>query len=519
METGRTLWELVERRAAVSPDAPMIEEDTGRSMTFVAYRDLCERVAAGFHDRGVRPGTVVSWQLPTWLEAMVLLGALSRLGAVQNPIIPIYRAREVGFVTRQAGTSMLVTPSLWKGTDFEAMAREVAERVGGIEIVVCNRGSLESGVDLPTGDPAVLEPVPEPPSDPSELPVRWLYYTSGTTADPKGARHSDMAALVSGMTMVDGLGLSSADVVPLVFPIAHIGGVGWLVGVLASGCRIVLMEGFDARTSIPLMARIGATVGPAGTAHHLMYLAAQREHPDVPLFPTMRIFTGGGAPKPPQIYYDLVAEMGAPVMSSFGMTECPIITFTSLSDPDEKLATTEGRARGGAEVRIVTLDGRPAAPGEEGELRVRGPQLMRGYIDEALNADAFDDEGWLRTGDLGRLDVDGYLTISGRLKDIIIRKGENISAKELEDLLYEHPRIGDVAVIGLPDARSGERVCAVVAMREGAEPLTMAEMGAFLREHDLMVQKLPEQLEIVDAVPRNPSGKILKAELRKRFTV
>ncbi len=517
METGRTLMELVARRAAASPDAIMIEEETGRTLTFSEYRDLCERVAAGLHERGVRTGTVVSWQLPTWLEAMVLMGGLSRLGAVQNPIIPIYRAREVSFVARQAGTEVLVTPSHWKGTDFEAMARDVANTMGGLEIIVCDRGTDATGVNLPMGDPARLDPLPEPPDDPNELPVRWLYYTSGTTADPKGARHSDMAGLVSGATMVDGLELTAADVVPLVFPVAHIGGFGWLVGVLASGCRIVLLEGFDARTSIPLMSRVGATIGPAGTAHHLLYLAAQREQPDVPVFPKMRVFTGGGAPKPPQIHYDLIAEMGHGVVSSYGMTECPIITFGIPSDPDDKLATTEGRPRGGAEARIVMSDGRLAGPGEEGEVRARGPQLMRGYLDESLNADAFDADGWLRTGDLGNLDADGYLTITGRLKDIIIRKGENISAKEIEDLLYLHQAIGDVAVIGLPDPRSGERVCAVVAMRDGAEPLTMTAMGDFLRAQNLMVQKLPEQLEIVDVVPRNPSGKILKQELRKRF--
>jgi non-ribosomal peptide synthetase component E (peptide arylation enzyme) len=166
---------------------------------------------------------------------------------------------------------------------------------------------------------------------------------------------------------------------------------------------------------------------------------------------------------------------------------------------------------------LVTVEGATAGTGEEGEIRVRGPQLFRGYLDQSLDADAFDDLGFFRTGDLGRQDGDGFLIITGRLKDIIIRKGENISAKEIEDLLYSHPKVADVAVIGLPDPALGERCCAVVAVKDGAAPITFPEMVAFLQDHHLMVQKIPEQLEIVDTVPRNPSGKILKHKLREQF--
>ena len=169
-------------------------------------------------------------------------------------------------------------------------------------------------------------------------------------------------------------------------------------------------------------------------------------------------------------------------------------------------------------MRVVTLEGKAAGPGEEGEIRVLGPQLFRGYLDRALDADAFDEDGWFRTGDLGNVDADGYVTITGRLKDIIIRKGENISAKEIEDVLYTHPKVGDVAVIGLPDPKQGERACAVIAPKDPADPLTFQEMSTFLREQGLMVQKIPEQLEIVESVPRNPSGKILKHKLREQYS-
>jgi non-ribosomal peptide synthetase component E (peptide arylation enzyme) len=189
-----------------------------------------------------------------------------------------------------------------------------------------------------------------------------------------------------------------------------------------------------------------------------------------------------------------------------------------VGDADEKLAGTEGRANPPeAQIRVVAAHGGEARPGEEGELRVRGPQLCRGYVDAALDAEAFDADGFFRTGDLGRLDADGYVVITGRLKDVIIRKGENISAREIEDLLHEHPKVAEVAVIGLPDPASGERCCAVVASRDPAAPLGFDEMVAFLRGRALSTQKIPEQLELLELLPRNASGKVLKQELRKRF--
>jgi len=169
------------------------------------------------------------------------------------------------------------------------------------------------------------------------------------------------------------------------------------------------------------------------------------------------------------------------------------------------------------QIEIVRLDGEPAAEGEEGEILVKGPQLCRGYLDASLDAAAFDEEGFFRTGDLGRLDAEGFLTITGRLKDVIIRKGENISAKEVEDLLYEHEKVADVAVIGLPDPNTGERCCAVVEPRDPDLPLGFDEMVAFLKSRDLMLQKIPEQLESIGVLPRNPTGKVLKHELRERY--
>ena len=189
----------------------------------------------------------------------------------------------------------------------------------------------------------------------------------------------------------------------------------------------------------------------------------------------MRVYPGGGAPKPPQLHYDIKAEMGGVgIVSGYGLTEAPIIAMGSVRDTDEQLANTEGKATGTTQLRTVTLEGKEAGIGEEGEIRAKAPQLMKGYLDRSLDAEAFDEDGWFKTGDLGRIDADGMVTITGRVKDIIIRNMENISAKEVEDLLFGHPEVADVAVIGLPDPKTGERVCAVVVPADPDDPPTFA---------------------------------------------
>ncbi len=481
-----TLWELIEQRAADTPDALMLVDENERTITFSEYRDASERAAAGLIDHGVGPGVNVSWQLPTWIESFVLVGGLARLGAVQNPILPIYRSKEVGFVLRQTNARLMVVPSTWRGFDYEAMAKEI----GVADVLVCDR-------HLPDGDPRSL---PAPPSRDDE--VRWLFFSSGTTAEPKGAKHTDATVAAGARGMVDGIQLSADDRHGFVFPFTHIGGANLLVGGLETGLTHYIVEAFDPAVVIPFFQKHDVTVAGAGTFFHQTYLAAQREQPGTPLFPSIRAFVGGGAPKPPQLHYDMAKEMGGVgIVAGYGLTEAPILTMSSVDDPTDKLATTEGRPSPGAQVRLV-----------DGEIRAKGPQICKGYLDSSLDADAFDVDGWFRTGDLGAQDDDGYLSITGRVKDVIIRKGENISAKEIEDLLFQHPKVTDAAVIGLPDPASGERACAVVV-----GDITFAEMVGFLNEQGLMTQKLPEQLEHIDALPRNATGKVLKFELKDRF--
>jgi acyl-CoA synthetase (AMP-forming)/AMP-acid ligase II len=294
----------------------------------------------------------------------------------------------------------------------------------------------------------------------------------------------------------------------------------YIFSALAFGCTMLVVEAFDAEGTPPILARNGVTLAGAGTPFHMAYLAYQRNHPgEAPIFPEVRAYIGGGAPKPVQLHHDVKRELGGVgIVSGYGMTEAPIVTMASVRDSDEVLSRTEGRAVSGVDLVAVKLDGTRARPGEEGEIRVKGPMVMRGYLDASLDADAFDDEGYLRTGDLGRLDEAGNVAITGRVKDIIIRNMENISAKEVEDLLFTHPLVADAAVIGLPDARTGERVCAVVVLAPDAEtPPTLAELVQFTVANGLATQKTPEQLEVVEVLPRNPTGKVLKYELRDRF--
>lgn len=507
MQYARTLWELLERRVDATPDALLAVDEDMRTLTFAEFWSEAELAAAGLAAAGVASGDVVTWQLPTWIEALVLTAALSRLDVVQNPVLPTYRTRELDVITAQAGTSLLVTPSRWNGFDHEEMATDVARRHGAMRVLVADRA-------LPQGDPTSLPELPLA-AVPDEQPVRWLFATSGTTAEPKVVQHTDATLLAAARGMSGRLGLIPHDRNALVFPVTHIGGIVWLLAALDSGCSNILCESFDPERTVEVLGREGVTLAGSGTYFHQTYLRQQRAQLH-PIFPDVRAFPGGGAPKPAGLVAEIRSAFDVPVLSGYGSTEAPIVTMASLTDRDDELARSEGKATPGVEIRIIGADGRIVDPGGEGEIRVRAPQMMRGYLDPALDLEAFDDDGFFRTGDLGRLDELGNLVVTGRVKDVIVRKGENVSAKEVEDLLALHDKIADVAVIGLPDPDSGERVCAVVQV-VGDEGVSFDEVIIHLRDRGLMTQKLPEQLEIVDALPRNASGKVLKHVLRDEF--
>ena len=504
-----SLWELASRRAAASPDDLMLVDENDRTLTFGQFAARAETVAAGLYDRGVGPGSVVSWQLPTRMETIVLSMALARLGVVQNPIIHIYRQREVAFALAQTRSTTFFVPGTWKDVDYVAMAQSIGRDLDRPPEVVVAYDTL------PEGDTAELPPAPVASSGDE---VRWIYYTSGTTSDPKGVRHTDRTLITGGRGLALACALTADDVGSMAFPFAHIAGPDYLVMVLALGFPVVLLESFVPATAGEVFSRHKVTLAGGSTAFYQAYLAEQRKAPDSRVIPTLKCLTGGGAPMPPELFDEVGREMGVRVAHGYGMTEIPMICMGSLSDTDEQLAHTVGKPVDGAEVRIVTADEKEAAADEDGEVRVKGPMVCKGYTDPELTAEAFDEAGYFRTGDVGHVRTDGHVVLTGRLKDIIIRKGENISAKEVEDLLYGHPKVGDVAVIGLVDRQRGERVCAVVETAPGAEPLSFEEMVAHLTAAGLMTQKIPEQLEVVSALPRNETlHKVLKYKLRDEY--
>ncbi|MFI5706071.1 class I adenylate-forming enzyme family protein [Streptomyces xanthochromogenes] len=501
LDSSGTLWELIERRAELTPDRPVLLQGD-RTLTFGALRERCERVAAGLYGMGVRPGTVVAWQLPTRIETAVLSFALARLGAVQSPVIPFYRDREVGFALRESKAEFFGVPGVWRGFDHTAMAR----RLGA-------RGVFEAYDELPDGEPELLPP---PPTDGTT--VRWIYWTSGTTSDPKGVLHTDRSLIAGGSCLAHALHLSDADVGSMAFPFAHIAGPDYTVMLLLYGFPAVMFEHFALPDALAEYRRHGVTVAGGSTAFYSMFLAEQRKRPGEKVVPTLRLLAGGGAPKPPEVYHAVVREMGVQLTHGYGMTEVPMITMGAPDDTAEHLATTEGCPPPGMEIRITDESGAPLPYGVDGEVRLRGEVVCQGYLDPAQSKTVFDADGFLITGDVGHVRETGHLVLTGRIKDIIIRKGENISAKEIEDLLHTHPAVGDAAVVGLPDPERGELVCAVVEQPPGAAGLTLPELTSYLRSQGLSVHKLPERLEVVEALPRNEAlRKVLKYKLRERF--
>ncbi|MDW3215261.1 MAG: class I adenylate-forming enzyme family protein [Ilumatobacteraceae bacterium] len=507
---GRSLWDLVERRADMSPGALLATDELGRRLTFAAYRDRCRTLAVELAARGVRGGDVVSWQMPTWLESLVLTGALDFLRTIQNPLLPQLRAREVGFIVSEVAASWYIHPGTWRGYDYSALGSRL------VDDVVPSLGTIEIGrPHLPERDGEVVAPVA---TGRDERTDHWYFYTSGTTGVPKGVRHGHESVAAATSSMCAGMQIVADDHSVVAFPFTHIGGINWLMASLMTGCSLLVVESFAAPETMDLIAGEPVTLAGVTTAFHLAYLAEQRERgPDRPLLPRVRAYPGGAAPKPRTLQQDLVETVGGVgIISGFGLTEFPMITMNSIDDPASSRAISEGRPSPGVEVAIVGADGRECGPGEDGEICARGPHRMSGYVDASLDEAVFDADGFFHTGDLGHLDPDGFLVVTGRLKDVIVRKGENISAREVEELIFSHPDVADVAVVGLPDGERGELVCAAVTVVAGRS-VDFDRIVSHLRDLEVMSQKFPERVVVVDELPRNDSGKIVKSELRDRL--
>ncbi|TDC72007.1 acyl-CoA synthetase [Actinomadura sp. GC306] len=462
-----------------------------------ALHERALRVAAGLAGLGVAPGDVVALQLTGRVESAVAHAAVLLRGATVLPIVPIYGLRELGFVLGESAATVLIT--------WDERAAEVRGMGAGLP-------ALRRVVAVGDETWKALEEHPplaaHAPSDPDDICL--LVYTSGTTADPKGVQHTHRSLLAELATMPDhGDGYVYLDA----FPPGHVAGLCVLLRALVNGVATVFMEKWDARTALDLVHEHGVTAS-AGVPFHLAALLDAADGDGRGAGP-LREYLVGAASVPP-VLVERAGRAGIAAYRAYGSSEHPTISSGGADDPPGKRAATDGRLKPGTRVRIVDLDGRDVPAGKEGEIWSRGPEVFAGYRDPALNAEAFTPDGWLRTGDVGRLDGDGHLTVTDRLKDIIVRGGEKISSKEVEDLLAAHPAVAEAVAVAEPDGRYGERVCAFAVLRDGAE-LDLDEVREHFASLGAARQKTPERLVVVDTLPRTAAGKVRKHVLRKEI--
>lgn len=485
--------------------------DGERTITYGELEQHVRAIAAALHELGVGRGDVVSWQLPNWWEAVPLHHGILRLGAVSNPVIPIYRRREVEFVLRQAESTVFVHPGQFRGFDHGRMVAEMAPHLPALAHTVVVRGEPGSGrpfAELLAG--GALPAVERAATDPAVL-----MYTSGTTSDPKGVVHPHTTLVRENHGCIRSWGLTGEDRIFMPSPITHVTGLLYGVHLPAMlGCPVVLQDVWEPAAALRLIEQHRATFTTAATpfVHGLVH-CADIDHRDVT---SLRWINIGGGDVPPGLVREAEARLGATVARGYGSTEYPTATQGWTDDPLDRRAETDGRPVAGTELKIVDDDGVALPPGERGELLVRGPERFTGYLVPPAGEQVFDADGWFATGDMARLDAQGGLTIEGRKKDIVLRGGENISVKEVEDQLYAHPRIAEVAIVAMPDPVMIERACAFVVVA-GDEPPALPELAAYLVDHGFAIQKVPERLELVPELPKNLAGKVQKFKLRERI--
>jgi cyclohexanecarboxylate-CoA ligase len=509
---------IAAQRARLTPDRVYWIEgqrEGGRQFTFADLNARADRMADALRRLGIGWGDVVSWQLPNWFEAPALAIAIDRLGAVSNPILTIYREREMSFIARAAGARALIVPGLVRGVDHRELATAVRAKVPEVEHVLTVRAEPGSGMQaLEALEDTPARPLPPSPHGPDD--VSMVFYTSGTTADPKGVLHtpSTLGGLIHAHGLLHGTGDEDRGL--LQFPITHIGGITLFVQIqVTRGTCAIAIDGFDPELAVDLVERHRVT-GAGGPPAILQAMFASRNFSPEKMR-SIRTSGLGAADVSPELMRETAAKMGgALAFRSYGMTECPMFTSGCAADPEDKRFATDGRPMPGCIARVVDETGREVPRGTEGEVEAFGPQMAVGYLDPSMNV-AFTPDGFFRSGDLGIMDADGYIRITGRKKDIIIRKGENLSAKGIEDELASHPAVADVAVIGVPDKERGERVCACVVLRPGVGGIDLAAVRTFMEGRGVMRQKIPEQVELLDELPRNATGKVRKDVLRVRF--
>ena len=510
---NKTLADLLDAQLARDPDQILIIQGDVQ----LSARDIdaqAQALAAALQQRGLVAGDVISFQLPNWPEAVVVDMAAALLGLVSNPIIPIYRDAEVAYILKDAGAKAFFIPTEFRNFDYVAMVERHRAELPDLAHVITVRGTAPGCVAfddlLSEGEGTAFE---RPAVDANA--VKLIMYTSGTTGRPKGVLHSHNTIDTENQAISKFLSLDHNDVILMPSPVTHI--TGYLYGIqlpFVLGAPAVLMEMWNAEQAAELIDRHGVTFTIAATVF-LQELTEFARVKDRPL-PSLRYFPCGGAPVPPEIIYNAHKYFERCVCARcYGSTEAPTVTLGVNSRDQEGFgAATEGLVVG-HEIKLVDKAGAEVPAGVEGEIVSRGPEMCLGYADPAHN-EAFDGDGYFHTGDLAMLTEDDCLVITGRSKDLIIRGGENLSPREIEDALHEIPAVYEAAVVAMPHARLGETGCAYIVLEEGAS-LTFDEMVASLDKTGMAKQKYPERLEIIDEFPRTPAGKIRKNVLRQRI--
>jgi acyl-CoA synthetase len=471
------------------------------------------RVAGGLRALGLGPGDVVAFQLPNWVEAAITFYACTMLGVTLVPIVHFYGPKEVGFILRQSGARALVIVSRIGQRDYLAELATIRAGLANLEHVVVVGETDGGSGDVAFDDLRRTEPISGPAHvDPDGAAV--IGYTSGTTADPKGVVHSHRT-LGCEVRQLSGhqAGRDRPNLVGA--PVGHaIGMLGGLLCPLVSGRPIYMIDGWDPPTVLDAMVEEQIAAGSGSTYFFTSLLDCPGFGPEhVEL---MRFVGLGGSPIPNAVA-ERADELGISLVRSYGSTEHPSVTGSQHDVAKEKRIHTDGQPLDWVEIRTVDDEGHDVAFGQPGEILSRGPDRFAGYTDPALSAEAIDEEGWFRTGDVGVIDADGFLTITDRVKDIIIRGGENVSAAEVEQLLAHMKGVAEVAVAAAPDERFGEHGCAFFRMQPGNEPPDLEAVRTHLAAAGLARQKWPEELRVVDELPRTPSGKIQKFVLRQRL--
>jgi acyl-CoA synthetase (AMP-forming)/AMP-acid ligase II len=516
------LFEIARR----DPDREVIVDPVFGRFTYAEIAAQVERLAFGLGELGVGPGDIAVVELPNWTPFAVMHLALTAIGAVTVNIPPIYREREIAYTARFTEAKVLVLPATFRGHDFLPMAAALQQELPSVRhLFLVGAGSERAGTGMiryeefmnrpwearaRQADLEALRPDPDA--------VTAIGFTSGTTGDLKGALQSSNILSAINKGFIDRYGISEADRIFVCSPVGHaVGFTHCFRMAFTVGATMVLLDRWDPAAAVDLMARERCTFS-AGATPFLMDLVAQPGLARAGGLPALRLFLCGGASVPEQLVRDARRALPHTFTSPlWGMTECGGVTTCPFEAPAEKLSTTDGLPCAGMELKVVDREGQPVPAGADGELWVRGPMVALGYFRQpGLTAEQFLPDGWFRTGDQAHMDADGYIKITGRIKDLIIRGGVNISPVEIENILFAHPKVSNVAVVGMPDPRLGERVCAFVVPR-ASERLALAEAQEWMRAAGAARQKWPERIEHVDALPMTPSGKVQKFLLRREI--